>query len=113
VDSVARHRISGVKNYNVAVREWIDQIIFIRKIVERGTGKNRGIHVARLAGLPRPVIERAKEVLRNLEEAELIPEGQPKIAQHEHGKGKPKPKRKPGKAGEPAPPMFLFGAKSK
>ncbi|MBI5395862.1 MAG: DNA mismatch repair protein MutS, partial [Verrucomicrobia bacterium] len=108
----------GVKNYNVAVREWSDQIIFIRKIVEGGTDKSYGIHVARLAGLPRPVIERAKEVLRNLEEAELTPEGQPKIAQHEHAKGKPttvkrKPSAKPGKVSEPAPQMFLFGEKAK
>ncbi len=101
----------GVKNYNVAVREWSDQIIFIRKIVEGGADKSYGIHVARLAGLPRPVIERAKEVLRNLEEAELTPEGQPKIAQHEHAKGKGQ--AKPGKIGEPAPQMFLFGEKAK
>jgi DNA mismatch repair protein MutS len=108
----------GVKNYNVAVREWSDQIIFIRKIVEGGTDKSYGIHVARLAGLPRPVIERAKEVLRNLEEAELTPEGQPKIAQHGEGKGKAgrgkgKASGKPGKVSEPPPQMFLFGEKPK
>ncbi|MFZ2644360.1 MAG: DNA mismatch repair protein MutS [Verrucomicrobiia bacterium] len=111
---------SAVKNYNVAVREWSDQIIFIRKIVEGGTDKSYGIHVARLAGLPRPVIERAKEILRNLEESELTPEGQPKIAQHEHGRGKGKAGRgkgkaagKPGKVSEPPPQMFLFGDKVK
>jgi DNA mismatch repair protein MutS len=107
---------SAVKNYNVAVREWSDQIIFIRKIVEGGTDKSYGIHVARLAGLPRPVIERAKEILRNLEESELTPEGQPKIAQHEHGKakgGSRKAKAKPGKVSEPPPQMFLFGDKVK
>ncbi|MBI5817932.1 MAG: DNA mismatch repair protein MutS [Verrucomicrobia bacterium] len=111
---------SAVKNYNVAVREWSDQIIFIRKIVEGGTDKSYGIHVARLAGLPRPVIERAKEILRNLEESELTPEGQPKIAQHEHGrgkgkvgKGKGKAAGKPGKVSEPPPQLFLFGDKVK
>jgi DNA mismatch repair protein MutS len=111
---------SAVKNYNVAVREWSDQIIFIRKIVEGGTDKSYGIHVARLAGLPRPVIERAKEILRNLEESELTPEGQPKIAQHEHrhgkggrGQGARGKKAKPGKVSEPPPQMFLFGDKVK
>jgi len=109
---------SAVKNYNVAVREWSDQIIFIRKIVEGGTDKSYGIHVARLAGLPRPVIERAKEILRNLEESELTPEGQPKIAQHEHrhakgGTRKAKGGTKPGKVSEPPPQMFLFGDKVK
>jgi DNA mismatch repair protein MutS len=111
---------SAVKNYNVAVREWSDQIIFIRKIVEGGTDKSYGIHVARLAGLPRPVIERAKEILRNLEESELTPEGQPKIAQHEHrhgkggkGQGARGKKAKPAKVSEPPPQMFLFGDKVK
>ncbi|MCX6899309.1 MAG: DNA mismatch repair protein MutS [Verrucomicrobia bacterium] len=107
---------SAVKNYNVAVREWSDQIIFIRKIVEGGTDKSYGIHVARLAGLPRPVIERAKEILRNLEESELTPEGQPKIAQHEHRHAKAgtrKAKARPSKVSEPPPQMFLFGDKVK
>jgi DNA mismatch repair protein MutS len=64
-----------VKNFNVAVREWHDQIVFLRKIVEGGTDKSYGIQVARLAGVPKPVLERAKEILRNLEESELTPEG--------------------------------------
>lgn len=68
-------RLKRVKNYNVAVREWNDQIVFLRKIVEGGTDKSYGIQVARLAGVPAPVIERAKEILRNLEESELTPEG--------------------------------------
>jgi DNA mismatch repair protein MutS len=68
-------RLSRLKNYNVAVREWNDSIVFLRKIVEGGTDKSYGIHVARLAGVPRPVIERAKVILRNLEESELTPEG--------------------------------------
>jgi DNA mismatch repair protein MutS len=67
--------LARVKNYNVAVREWNDQIIFLRKIVEGGTDKSYGIQVARLAGVPKPVLERAKEILRNLEESELTPEG--------------------------------------
>ncbi len=68
-------RLKRVRNFNVAVREWNDQIIFLRKIVEGGTDKSYGIQVARLAGVPRPVIDRAKEILRNLEESELTPEG--------------------------------------
>jgi len=68
-------RLPRLKNYNVAVREWHDQIVFLRKIVEGGSDKSYGIQVARLAGLPKPVLERAKEILRNLEESELTPEG--------------------------------------
>jgi DNA mismatch repair protein MutS len=64
-----------LKNYNVAVREWHDQIVFLRKIVEGGADKSYGIQVARLAGLPKAVLERAKEILCNLEESELTPEG--------------------------------------
>lgn len=58
-----------VKNYNIAVREWNDQIIFLRKVVEGATDKSYGIHVARLAGVPREVLERAKAILRALEAA--------------------------------------------
>ena len=68
-------RLPRVKNYNVAVREWNDQIIFLRKIVAGGTDKSYGIQVARLAGVPKQVLERAKEILGNLEESELTPAG--------------------------------------
>jgi DNA mismatch repair protein MutS len=68
-------RLPRLKNFNVAVREWHDQIVFLRKIVEGGTDKSYGIQVARLAGVPKPVLERAKEILRNLEDSELTPEG--------------------------------------
>ena len=68
-------RLTRVRNFNVAVREWKDQIVFLRRIVEGGTDKSYGIQVARLAGVPKPILERAKEILRNLEEAELTPEG--------------------------------------
>ena len=68
-------RMARLKNFNVAVREWNDSIVFLRKIVEGGTDKSYGIHVARLAGVPKEVIERAKVILRNLEESELTPEG--------------------------------------
>jgi DNA mismatch repair protein MutS len=68
-------RLPRLKNFNVAVREWHDQVVFLRKILEGGTDKSYGIQVARLAGVPKSVLERAKEILRNLEESELTPEG--------------------------------------
>ncbi|MBI5384219.1 MAG: DNA mismatch repair protein MutS [Verrucomicrobia bacterium] len=68
-------RLPRLRNLNVAVREWNDQVVFLRKIVEGGTDKSYGIQVARLAGVPKPVIERAKVILRNLEESELTPDG--------------------------------------
>jgi len=66
-----------VKNYTVAVKEWNDQIIFLRKVVEGGADKSYGIQVARLAGLPTEVIGRAREVLANLEKAEFNELGEP------------------------------------
>jgi DNA mismatch repair protein MutS len=68
-------RLPRLENFNVAVREWHDQIVFLRKIVEGGTDKSYGIQVARLAGVPKDVLERAKQILSNLEESELTPEG--------------------------------------
>ncbi len=58
---------SGVCNFNVAVREWNDQIIFLRKIVPGGADKSYGIQVARLAGLPKEILDRAKDILSHLE----------------------------------------------
>ena len=57
-----------VKNYNIAVKEWNDQIIFLRKLVEGGTNRSYGIQVARLAGIPEKVIQRAKQVLARVEQ---------------------------------------------
>lgn len=68
-------RLKRLRNYNVAVREWNDQVVFLRKIVAGGTDKSYGIQVARLAGVPKEVLERARTILRNLEESELTPEG--------------------------------------
>ena len=53
----------GVVNFNVAVREWNEQIIFLRKIIPGGADKSYGIQVARLAGLPREILDRAKDIL--------------------------------------------------
>ncbi|CAA9252428.1 MAG: DNA mismatch repair protein MutS [uncultured Chthoniobacterales bacterium] len=57
----------GVANYNVAVREWNEQIIFLRKIVPGGADRSYGIQVARLAGVPKPILDRAKDILAHLE----------------------------------------------
>ncbi|HEY6154292.1 MAG TPA: DNA mismatch repair protein MutS [Candidatus Udaeobacter sp.] len=57
----------GVSNLNVAVREWNEQIIFLRKIIPGGADKSYGIQVARLAGLPKDILDRAKEILAHLE----------------------------------------------
>jgi len=62
----------GVCNFNVAVREWNDQIIFLRKIVPGGADKSYGIQVARLAGLPKEILDRAKEILSHLEKPNAI-----------------------------------------
>jgi len=69
-----------IRNYNVAVKEWHDDIIFLRRIVEGGADKSYGIHVARLAGVPREVIERAKTILANLEAVTLDSENRPRFA---------------------------------
>jgi DNA mismatch repair protein MutS len=57
-----------VKNYNIAVKEWNDEIIFLRKLVEGGTNRSYGIQVARLAGIPDQVIKRAKKILLDIEQ---------------------------------------------
>ncbi|MBI9021350.1 MAG: DNA mismatch repair protein MutS [Verrucomicrobia bacterium] len=79
----------GVQNANVLVKERGDQITFLRKIVPGSADKSYGIHVARLAGLPASVLDRANEILRNLEEGEFEAEGTPKIARQRTKKRKP------------------------
>jgi DNA mismatch repair protein MutS len=92
--AVTRDRI---KNFNIAVKEWNDQIIFLRKIVAGGSSHSYGIQVARLAGLPAEVIERAREILRNLEKGEYAEEGLPRIA-----------RGKKNAAALPSPQLSLF-----
>ena len=67
--------LPGVKNYNILVREWNDQIIFLRKIERGGADQSYGIQVARLAGVPDKVIRKAKQILKNLEEMEISAQG--------------------------------------
>ena len=69
-----------VKNFNIAVKEWNDQIIFLRKVVPGGTSRSYGIQVARIAGLPQKVIRRAREILDNLERGEGNEVGSPRMA---------------------------------
>jgi DNA mismatch repair protein MutS len=59
-------RFKGVKNLNVAVREWEDQVVFLHRIIEGGTDRSYGIHVARLAGVPKQVLDRARTLLSEL-----------------------------------------------
>ncbi|MBI5369276.1 MAG: DNA mismatch repair protein MutS, partial [Planctomycetes bacterium] len=81
----------GVKNFHVAVKEWGEGIVFLRKILEGATDKSYGIHVARIAGIPPEVVARAKVILGNLEAQALDANNKPKFAP---------PKVKP-RAGDP------------
>ncbi len=71
---------SRVKNFNIAIKEWNDEIIFLRKVQEGSADKSYGIQVARLAGLPREVLQRAKEILNTLENNSFDLQGKPVIA---------------------------------
>ncbi|MBW2994807.1 DNA mismatch repair protein MutS, partial [Candidatus Woesearchaeota archaeon] len=63
-----------VRNYNIAVKETKDSIIFLRKIIEGGTDKSYGVQVAKLAGLPKEVIEKSKKIMNQLEMEDEIAE---------------------------------------
>jgi DNA mismatch repair protein MutS len=81
-----------VRNYNVAVKEWGNKVVFLHKIVKGGADRSYGIHVAKLAGLPDDVVDRAKEVLKNLESEELNPSNNmPKLAKSKKRKLRRKP----------------------
>src|SRR5213594_3566676 len=87
-----------VKNFNFAVKEWKGEVIFLRSLVEGTASRSYGIHVARLAGLPAGVVERAKEILNNLERGELDERGQPRLAR--------------GARSQVSPQMALFGSET-
>ncbi len=59
----------NIRNCNVAVREWMDEVVFLHRILPGGTDKSYGIHVAKLAGLPKPILARSNEILEELESA--------------------------------------------
>ena len=65
-------KIEGVKNYSIAVKEKGEDIIFLRKIVKGGTDESYGIHVAKLAGVPKVVTTKANEILRSLERKNIL-----------------------------------------
>lgn len=74
-----------IKNFRVAVKEYEDHVVFLRKIEPGGMDNSYGIYVAQMAGLPEAVIERAREVLHNLESNEITPNRTPKLAQPRAG----------------------------
>ncbi len=71
---------SRVGNAHFAAREWGEEILFLRQLVAGGASRSYGIQVARLAGLPAAVVERAREILSNLESGELDERGRPRFA---------------------------------
>jgi DNA mismatch repair protein MutS len=71
--------LPGVVNFHVSAREWHDDIVFLRKIVPGRSDRSYGIQVARLAGLPAPVVQRAREILLALEQDELARGGRPSV----------------------------------
>ena len=73
--------IAGVVNYHVVVREYKDEIVFLRKVVPGRSDRSYGIQVARLAGLPLAVVDRAREILQNLEQDELSRGGRPSLSE--------------------------------
>jgi DNA mismatch repair protein MutS len=72
--------LPAVGNLHVSAREWRDSVVFLRKIEPGGSDRSFGIQVARLAGMPAPVVARAQEILRNLERTEFDREGRPRLA---------------------------------
>jgi DNA mismatch repair protein MutS len=72
--------LDGVQNLNVAVREWQGEIIFLHRIVKGHADQSYGIHVAKLAGVPGGVVERARDILEHLEENAIGPDDQPRFA---------------------------------
>jgi DNA mismatch repair protein MutS len=86
-------KLPGLRNYNVLVREWQDEIIFLHKIAPGSADKSYGIHVAQLAGVPRGVLDRAKEVLAELEAHPV--------------QTRERPRRRPRRPGEAAQPSLF------
>lgn len=83
-----QNTLGGIRNLNVAVKEWDENVVFLHKIVAGAADKSYGIHVARLAGVPKSVNERAKQILNQLESDHLDEAGKSKIANR--GKSRPR-----------------------
>ena len=95
----------SVQNYNVAVREWNDEIIFLRKIVAGAADRSYGIQVARLAGLPKAVVQRAQDILEHLEANAAQPQ---RGAAKKRGKRQPAAEQEPNKPESVSPQLSLF-----
>jgi len=80
-----------IRNFNIAVREWNDTIVFLHKLLPGGTNRSYGIQVAALAGVPEPVIVRAKQLLKNIEGGELTASGQPRLTAPADAPGRKSP----------------------
>jgi DNA mismatch repair protein MutS len=91
---LARER-PRVKNLSMAVREWNGEVLFLRRVIEHPASRSYGIEVARLAGLPPGIIDRAREILKNLEQGEFDEAGLARLARRAEG-------------GDRAPQMGLF-----
>ena len=100
--------LEGVKNCNVAVREWGDEIIFLRRIEDGPSDKSYGIQVGRLAGLPKEVVDRARAVLSNLEKQVLASSGMPRVSGDQGGGDVQGGKAGRGRRAQ----LSLFGSKS-
>lgn len=83
--TILAETLPGVQNHSIAVKEWQDDIIFLRKLVTGPANRSYGIQVGRLAGLPDPVVARAKEILANLEQTSHDATGVPILARHADG----------------------------
>ena len=92
-----------VRSLKMLVREWNDSIVFLRQVADGSADRSYGIQVARLAGLPRDVLERAREVLANLEREELSRDGRPKLARRLSSSGEA-----PGSSPTPPAQLGLF-----
>ncbi|HWR05177.1 MAG TPA: DNA mismatch repair protein MutS, partial [Humidesulfovibrio sp.] len=100
-------RIPGLRNMNIAVREWKGDIVFLRKLIPGPADKSYGIEVARLAGVPQPVVQRAREILASLEEKSQSERGGSPVlaARQSLLPGVPAPQEQ--KAPEPEHPMLV------
>jgi len=82
--------LESVLNLRMAVREWKDKVIFLHRVERGASDRSYGIHVARLAGVPRAVVERAREILVNLERDQFGRDGQPRRGRRKGGSAPPR-----------------------
>ena len=80
--------MKGVRNYNLAVQQWGEEIVFLYKVAEGSCDESFGIHVAKLAGMPNSVVERAKEILANLQKDSFTGNIRSRFAEEKAADGK-------------------------